>query len=246
MRISNKRYGTPYLGVALAAAALAAGCFGSGVGAQDTLSGAGLTSGEESLQDIGQLQELVARPLSKEVSLNSLLTNPQDNMDPELLLLGDPLQRLLDNGDLTQDQWAEYSEKLGAMHQLARATAKFPMAWILLRKDRADPTVFEALLAADSHDILSDDEIDLARPEHHGNWLKLLDARNPMCRMIAVRAADEWARDDELLAVLSRGLRDEYCGTRRMALEHFGELRPDGMQAVLRDFVGRKLPSGLP
>jgi hypothetical protein len=196
---------------------------------------------------LSDLREVVSDSFSGDVAVNKILTNHNyqfavDSFSP------------LDSAFYGISDWcplpvqAQYLRRSLAVKAVADADAAFLWDYLISRKDRLPPTVWDAVLLWESsrwwmeHFVIPTAK----SPEGKAKWRQLLHAKNPIYRMMAVNASKIWADQSEAANVWKGALSDEYWYTRFLAVDYLGGARPPGTKEILEEFLRRKIDPNMP
>jgi len=187
---------------------------------------------------VEELREILIQPISEELELTRFISNPEYNYTEGKVLEVINTEIVdLKKGTMPLKLRIEYLKKLGAIRGLLKYKDPFVLDWILKRKDRYFPSLLDALMAPIA---ISQGMEKIISEDTRSKWLILLHARNPMCRLLAIKYVESWAKKEEYTEVLIYGLNDKYWWNRCLSLEMFYHLMPAETRFIIEEFLSRQ------
>jgi len=144
---------------------------------------------------------------------------------------------------LSMEAKVDYWRKLAAVDRLRKGKDSALSNWMLRRKDVSDATLLDALIVL----ALGDHPMDLAGKDGtNAHFRELFLAKNPMCRVLAVKGIDLWATNHEISAFIRMALTDDYWYTRSLALDVLDRAEVPERKAILEEFFTLSVDDRLP
>jgi len=190
-----------------------------------------------------ELRAIIQTPFPEEIELSDIYDDPARQLSIVEVydhygfrLLTEEDYRFPAKGkNMSAEVWIEHLRRATAAWVLLQRKDDSVMKWFVARRNSSRPTLLEALIMEGGY-----------LPEGmgflHDEWILLFEARNPICRMMAVKHIVRWAQKREIVELLEKALYDEYKRTRWTALATIGDLKPPRGQGVLQKFLKRRIP----
>lgn len=197
---------------------------------------------------VEQLRAALNEPMPKEHGVSKYLEAPEykltmgwirDFFECEIAGAIDPERK---DPLFTREVAVEYARRMQAAGGLHEKDEKGVVDWFWQRKDQTKPTVLDALVfhaTARSTRKMKSEEIRKKVED-------LFTAKNPVCRMFAVRHLGQWANNDEMAALLEKALTDEYWYTRKSALNYLRGPGVKDRKRILEDYLKKSKTEQVP
>ena len=183
-----------------------------------------------------ELRKILVQPISDDHELTRFLSNPEYNYtEGNMQEIANKLVGL-EKWDMPLEIRIEYLKKVGAIQGLIKHNDLFILDWILKKKDKYSPTLLDALMAPAA---MSQGMEKLISEDTRPKWIILSHANNPMCRLLAIKYVELWAKKEEYIKVLSYGLNDKYWWNRCLSLMKLNHLIPVGTRFIIKKFLSR-------
>jgi len=201
---------------------------------------------------VTELQTILSEPFPEDKSLETAMKQPAYHFrggdaysDMKWLRWSDalqPVEKELSN----PQQVAEYMRRNNAVSMLAYRDPSSALRFIVSRKDKLPPTVYDVVLSVGESTWCEDFVRATAKTlEGKQKWQQLAYGKNPVHRMFAVRWSKSWAEPAAHFGIWEAALGDEYWYTRLLALRFIAKEKPTGAKQALTTFRNRTVAPNL-
>jgi hypothetical protein len=162
------------------------------------------------------LRQVLNEPFTKSHKLSDFIGSPElitpgvmsDFIDTKLTCA------VVADARLPLEDQIEYGRRMHAATWLFAQSDDDALSWFVGRKEEIQPLLLDAVIWRSSR-VLSKEMTQAKRAK----WKELLDARNPFCRLLAIKFLEQWVTQSDLDRIVTQALSDEYFWVQRTVLD---------------------------